>query len=702
MKKMNLKKFAAMAMGLTLAASNLTNALACTGIYIGGEVSESGSTFIGRSEDIGDMYGKLYTAQPAQDWPEGSIYQDSYGFSMEYPAHTYAYNVVRDSYAYGEGMVDANGNPTGEPYGAAGMNEKGVAISATVSTSYNKQAEAVDPLLGTGICEISIPSVVLGGAATAKEGVELLANIIDEHGAGECNAIIISDPNEAWYFEVVSGHQYAAIKLPEDKVGVNPNITLMGEIDPADTENVVVSDGLVKTAEEGGFLKLGEGGNIHVAKTYATPHSGSGQYSRYYQGVYYVNPEAAAKLDVSNVNNNENPLDFMIDPTEKISTLKALQYLGYRGQGSEMDSNKNPKIYPIGNTRQGECHVFEQRENMPAELATIQWQAMADAEFSVFVPFYGTLVTEISPLYQVEGDQFAENSINWNFQLINNICNQNREKFGVNVKAYFEDYQESLIEQQAAVDQAMVKVLAQDKELAKEKANELGKDLAQQVFEMSSSVLKELQVYVDAGNYEKPFVPTAMTENVMPNYTLDTELPFTDVNENDWFYEGVAYTTEKGMFAGISDTEFGPKIQMTRAMLVQTLYSVAGKPEVEITDDFDDVKAGDWYADAVSWAVENGVAVGYDNGSFGSEDPVTREQMAMILWNFGGQDDVKGDQLNKFVDADQISDWAKQGMSWVVENGIMEGVGQNMIAPQANATRAEAAVVMMQCGKLSE
>ena len=522
MKKFSsMKKLTTSALGLALVFSNVTSAYACTGIYVGSDVSETGSTFIGRSEDIGDLYGKVFIAKPAQDWPEGSMYEDSYGFSMKNPNHTYAYNVVRDSYAYGEGMKDADGNDVGEPYGAAGMNEMGVAISATVSTAYNELAEAADPLLDTGICEISIPSVVLGSAATAKEGVQLLGSIVDEHGAGECNALIISDPNEAWYFEVVSGHQYAAIKLPADKVGLNPNITLLGEIDVNDTENVITSKDLVKTAEEGGFLKLGENGNIHVAKSYAEANSGEGQYSRYYQGLYYVNPEEAAKLDVENINNNENPLSLMIDPAKKMSTLEALQYLAYRGEGSAMNSNENPDIYPIGNTRQAECHVFELRQNMPAELATIQWLSMADADFSVFVPFYGALLTDTNEHYQKEGDAFVEGSINWNFQTINAICSENREKYGANVKDYFEQYQKSLIQQQSAVDKEMVKILAQDKELAKEKATALGDSLGHQIFEMSDSVLKELQAYVDAGDYTEAFVPTAMTNKVMPKYDFD-------------------------------------------------------------------------------------------------------------------------------------------------------------------------------------
>lgn len=516
-----LVKWSSMALAVAITMASIPAAQACTGIYVGNQVSENGSAYIGRSEDIGDMYGKLFTVVPAKDWPEGAVYQDSYGFSMPQPSHTYAYTCVRDSYAYEEAMADKSGNSYGEPYAAAGSNECGVSVTATVSTAYNKQAAEADPLLETGICEISIPSVVLGSAATAREGVELLANIIDTYGAGECNALMIHDTNEVWYFEIVSGHQYAAVKMPSHQVGLNPNITLLGEVDVTDTENVIASPNLVNVAQEGGFLQLGAHGNIHVAKTYAAPTSGAGQYSRYYQGVYYVNPEAAAQLDVQNINNNVNPLPLLIDPSHKLSTLDVLHYLAYRGQGSAMDSNLNPKIYPIGNTRQSECHVFELRQNMPAQLATIQWLSMADAEFSVYVPFYGALLTDTSDLYQKEGKSFVEDSINWNFQRINFLCNQNRPKFGTNVKAYFEQYQESLIEQQKQVDKEMLQLLQQDETLASKKATALADSLAQQVYEMSSSVLAELEHYVEAGNYAQIFLPSAMTSHLMPQYSLD-------------------------------------------------------------------------------------------------------------------------------------------------------------------------------------
>ncbi len=514
------EKVLSLSLAAALALSCVPSAFACTGIYVGQNMSENGSTYVGRSEDIGNLYDKMFGTVPAKDWQEGAIYKDAYGFQMPYPSHTYAYTYVKDSPLNGETMTDESGNYIGEAYGAAGQNEKGVSISATVSTSYNADAEAADPLVDTGICEISLPSVLLGGAANAKEAVELLADIIDTHGSGECNSLMISDSTETWYFEIVSGHQYAAVKLPADKVSVQPNIMLLGVIDVNDTENVVASANLVKLAQDNGFLETDDNGNIDVAKTYAAEDSGKGQYSRYWQGLFYVNEEAAEALDVSKVNNGVNPLPLLIEPSEKLSTLDVLQWLGYRGEGSKMNSNENPDIYAIGNENQSECHVFEIRENMPEQLATIQWQAMADAEFSVYVPFYTALITETLENYQTPEVEPVEDSINWNFQVINDLCYHNRETCAENVKTYFQAYQESLIAQQKDVDTAMAEIYAQDPALAAQKANELGMDLAKQVLEMSNSVVAELKAYVE-GDMSEPFVPSAMTEKVMPVYHLD-------------------------------------------------------------------------------------------------------------------------------------------------------------------------------------
>lgn len=175
---------------------------------------------------------------------------------------------------------------------------------------------------------------------------------------------------------------------------------------------------------------------------------------------------------------------------------------------------------------------------------------------------------------------------------------------------------------------------------------------------------------------------------------------FHDVSEDDWFYEGVRYTTLKGMFVGIADKTFGPAEKVTRATLVQVLYSYAGKPKVEKTDRFSDVHDGDWFANAVAWAVEEGITAGVGNGKFAPDEVITREQVAVMLHGYAKK--PAADTELDFVDAGDVSAWAENALKWAVENKLMGSVDKNVkrLAPQATATRAEAAVIMMQFDKL--
>ena len=175
---------------------------------------------------------------------------------------------------------------------------------------------------------------------------------------------------------------------------------------------------------------------------------------------------------------------------------------------------------------------------------------------------------------------------------------------------------------------------------------------------------------------------------------------FTDVKQGAWYYEGVRYATFHGLMSGVSGTTFGPDIPMNRAMVVQVLYSMAGKPDVKVTNEFKDVPANEWYAKAVAWAVKEGVASGYGNGMFGANDLINREQLAVMLYSYAGKPAVSG-ELN-FADNNEVSGWAKTAIQWAVENGIMSGVLGNRVAPKDNATRAQAALMMSNFDKLME
>lgn len=179
--------------------------------------------------------------------------------------------------------------------------------------------------------------------------------------------------------------------------------------------------------------------------------------------------------------------------------------------------------------------------------------------------------------------------------------------------------------------------------------------------------------------------------------TVET-LPFTDVAQKAWYYNAVSYARGNGLFAGITPTTFGPNKTMTRAMLVQVLYSMSGLPTVTGKSPFSDVEEGKWYTSAVIWAAENGVAAGTGNGTFSPNKHVTREQTATILYKYA---DLNGHSTTSYVsissyDDDQdVSNWAIHAMQWAVGNGLISGTDGNLLQPRGNATRAQLAQIMM-------
>lgn len=180
-------------------------------------------------------------------------------------------------------------------------------------------------------------------------------------------------------------------------------------------------------------------------------------------------------------------------------------------------------------------------------------------------------------------------------------------------------------------------------------------------------------------------------ENPKPVHT------FTDVGPDDWYAEAVNYAMSNGLFLGISETEFGPNVSMSRAMLVTVLHRMAGAPNAG-TANFADVPADAWYTQAVAWAAANSIVQGVSDSRFAPNVPVTREQMATILYRYANHAGVAGDggsgSLDGFRDASAVSGYAVQAMGWAVDRGLISGVGDQRLSPGGSATRAQVAAIL--------
>lgn len=184
---------------------------------------------------------------------------------------------------------------------------------------------------------------------------------------------------------------------------------------------------------------------------------------------------------------------------------------------------------------------------------------------------------------------------------------------------------------------------------------------------------------------EEPDVPLA-----------DKPFLFEDVAQDDWHYDAVKFAFDNDLMKGVTETRFAPTLETDRAMIVTMLYRMEKEPEATGAS-FADVADGQWYTQAVAWSVAAGIAKGYDNGDFGPEDKVTREQLALFLLRYAqmrGYDVTGRGALDSFADGDSVSDWALEATQWAVDAGLMKG-DNGKLRPQDTATRAETAALFV-------
>ncbi len=180
---------------------------------------------------------------------------------------------------------------------------------------------------------------------------------------------------------------------------------------------------------------------------------------------------------------------------------------------------------------------------------------------------------------------------------------------------------------------------------------------------------------------------------------------FTDVNPDLWYHEAIDYVVGEGLMRGVSDSSFAPNETTSRGMIVTILYRLKGEPDMSGTKSpFSDVVDGSWYGNAVTWAHAKGIIQGYGNGKFGPDDFITREQMAVILYRYAQikrYDVSKAADLNEFADNNMISNYAIDGVRWAVAEGLILGVSNSRLNPRDNATRAQAAAILMRFSALA-
>lgn len=475
------------------------NTFACTGIVVGKDMTVDGSIIMGRTEDIGAAYNKNFVVVDAKDNKAGTYFEDLNGFKIEEPKHAYKYTMIPDVEEHGDGI-----------YGEAGMNEKGVAMSATVSAQVNEAVEKYDPLLENGLREAAMLTVVLPRINSAKEGVKVLGDIISKYGAAEGNIVLFADQDEAWYMEILSGHQWAAVKVPNDGYAVIPNCFMLGYIDLSDTENVMASKDIINLPVKNGFLK-NEDGKFNLALTYGEVLK-DGNRARAWGGKHFFSPS-------QNIAYDSETFELFTKADKKISLEDVMELQRYRYEDTEYNVNleENQTKRAIGTENQAECHIFQMTKLLPKEVGGVMWMAMGNAEHSVYLPSYN-IITDTEDAYKVQGEEYSVESAYWSFRSLSTIAELNREAYGEGVREFWKAYEKELIANQVQCNNKVKELYKENAEAASSYATELTVGIQKDALGKAKTIFSELMTKIakDKGKMPK--------EKFIPSIQIDEEV----------------------------------------------------------------------------------------------------------------------------------------------------------------------------------
>ncbi|MFH1512634.1 MAG: C69 family dipeptidase [Bacillota bacterium] len=406
---------------------------ACTTIIIGRSASADGSLIFGRTADGEVFETTQIVTVPAKTLSKPYQFISQYnGFTIELPAESCQYVMTPAAPAMNMGI-----------WAESALNEHGVSITATESIYGGEDVLKYDPYVPNGVAEESIPTVVIPYVQTAREGIERLGGIVTQYGSAEGNGVVIADETEAWYIEIYSGHHWLAIKVPDDKVAVIANDALIGCVDTGDSANVLASPDFWQLAEEYGFLQE-VGGKPHAALTYGEPHRDYSQI-RIWAGQRYFAPSREQDYDVSNT------YDMFITPDRPVELQDVMELTRYRYEDTKYNVNEHPEWRPIGINRAFTVHLFWYRPDLPI----VYWVALANSEFSVFLPLYGNL-TSTPAAYTYDCETFDAASAYSVYRWLNTLGSLDRTDWGYPIRMHWRAMEEALIANMPEMDQAYI------------------------------------------------------------------------------------------------------------------------------------------------------------------------------------------------------------------------------------------------------
>lgn len=478
-----MKKIALAIMGLSCAST-----FACTTIIVGKNVSADGSILVGRNVDAGAGNHPIHFIKHAAL---------AKGFTFQSVQSKFSYQMPDGLLSY-TGLPDFDGKS--QSYEEAGFNSAGISMSATETINSSDKALAADPYVKDGLTESEVTSVILPQIKSARQGVELLGHIIDTQGSGEGFGIVFADKNEAWYLENGAGHQWVAVRIPDNAYFVSANQGRIREIDLKDTQNVMTSKGLVDFAVKNKLAVARSDSKFDFFKAY-TEDGPANIYYNYYR-VWTVQGIYTPSLKNTSYKDGVAPLFLKPDHPLSVNDVESALQNHYQGTAFDPYTSQNPKTKyrPISVFRAQESHVLALRNKLPAPIANVEYLELGMTALGIYVPFYQGSIIPAS--YQTNDDHADSNSAWWKAHKLQALVMQNFPKYAPMVKDGYTKLNASIQQQQASFESAYVKQYAKSPKKAQKLLDDFTvKTVAQvdaETEKLTNDVMTQMSIDVNA------------------------------------------------------------------------------------------------------------------------------------------------------------------------------------------------------------
>ncbi len=438
------KRFSALILGLCMILMlSATGSSACTAVYVGKEASDDGTYLFIKSNDTQAVWGNhVELTERVENVSGRTMPVDNAGkVQAPLPDTTFRYT----STPFFDSAVAVNGQGKDATVCA---NEYGVAMEMSITAFSNKEALTADPLIENGLTENTAVDLVICQSRTAREAVEVLAYLIDAYGSSEVNIALIADQREAWYMEMYNGHQYAAVKLPDDQVCAFGNEFGLEYV--SDYEDCFLSPGLETLAKDNGFAVYDPEKGLNLLETY----SGKKMYIDYSHRRTWIGHKLLAPGSYGDYEESTSyPLCFTAE--KKVSALDLMEMIRNRFEGTEYspDETGRTDIRVIGTETALSVHLMQIDPKLPAEISCVTWECTGPAMQGVFIPVSNGALSISEPYGRNQpAEEAGHVDLNlypyYRFKMLNTLCGQGDTRItcGIPIREYWHRAEEAMVE----------------------------------------------------------------------------------------------------------------------------------------------------------------------------------------------------------------------------------------------------------------